>query len=227
LEPAKQNDLHQEVADRLRQAILERRFQPGERLRETELATMLEVSRGPVREALAQLEHEGLIITQRNRGATVARLSEQDEGEVKSLRLALERLAVQLAVRCASPSDLAALEAEIERLKSACRGRTTVHDIADFEVRFHDLLYRMSGHKRLYRAWSALRAQAHILHLSRNVDKPGIRHVIVARHTALLDAIRSRDEAAALAIVEAHVFGFKEPPSEVVLAGTKQRRRTP
>src|SRR5512147_2302861 len=94
LEPAKSNGLFQEVADRLREAILQGRFRPGERLREAELATMLEVSRGPVREALTRLEHEGLVTTRRNRGATVSRLSKEDEEEVRSLRLTLERLAV-------------------------------------------------------------------------------------------------------------------------------------
>jgi DNA-binding GntR family transcriptional regulator len=213
LAPARQKDLFQEVADRLREAILERRFTPGERLRETELAGMLEVSRGPVREALALLEHEGLVITRRNHGAAVARLSREDEEEVKSLRLALERLAVQLVVRHASVEDLAALEGEIERLRAVFGKRTNVQDIAEFEIRFHDLLYQASRHRRLCQSWSALRSQAHILHLSRNVDQPGIRDVIIKRHTALLNALRSRDEQAALAIIEEHVFGFRDSSS--------------
>jgi DNA-binding GntR family transcriptional regulator len=213
LEPARQNDLYQEVAARLREAILQRRFKPGERLREAELAAMLEVSRGPIREALALLEHEGLVITQRNRGATVARLSREDEEEVKSLRLALERLAVQLVVQRASDEELAALEGEIERLKAAFGQRTTVQEIADFEIRFHDLLYRAGRHRRLYQSWSALRSQVHILLLSRIVDKPGIRDVVINRHTAVLDALRSRNEQAAVAIIEEHVFGIRNSPS--------------
>jgi DNA-binding GntR family transcriptional regulator len=213
LEPAKSNGLFQEVADRLREAILQGRFRPGERLRESELAAMLEVSRGPVREALARLEHEGLVITRRNRGATVARLSKEDEEEVRNLRLALERLAAQLAVRHATDEDLDALRDEIERVRTGFGQRTTVQEIADFEIRFHDALYRIARHKRLYKAWLDLRSQIYILLLSRNVDRPGIRDVVIDRHTALLNAIRSRDALAAIAAIEEHVFGFMSPPA--------------
>ena len=208
LAPARQNDLYQEVANRLREAILQGRFTPGERLREAELAAMLEVSRGPVREALAQLEHEGLVITQRNRGASVARLSPEDAEEVKTLRLALERLAVQLAVCRCDEKDLAEMQGEIEQLRSAMSPRTTVQEIAEFEIRFHDRLYQAARHKRLYQAWSALRAQVHVMLLSRNVDEPGIRDVVIHRHAALLDALRARDNALAVARIEDHIFGF-------------------
>jgi DNA-binding GntR family transcriptional regulator len=208
LAPARQNDLYQEVANRLREAILQGRFLPGERLREAELAAMLEVSRGPVREALAQLEHEGLVITQRNRGASVARLSQDDAEEVKSLRLALERLAVQMAIYRCDENDLVEMEREIAHLRSGMSPRTTVQEIAEFEVRFHDRLYRAARHKRLYQAWSALRAQVHIMLLSRNVDEPGIRDVVIHRHAALLDALRARDNALAIARIEDHIFGF-------------------
>lgn len=208
LAPARQNDLYQEVANRLREAILQSRFKPGERLREAELAALLEVSRGPIREALAQLEHEGLVITERNRGAKVARLSPDDAEEVKSLRLALERLAVQLAVSRCDEDDLAEMQREIEQLRNAMSSRTTVQEIAEFEIRFHDRLYRAARHKRLYQAWSALRAQVHVMLLSRNVDEPGIRDVVIHRHSALVDALRARDNALAIARIEDHIFGF-------------------
>jgi DNA-binding GntR family transcriptional regulator len=222
LAPARQKDLFQEVADRLREAILRGRFKPGERLRETELATMLEVSRGPIREALAQLEHEGLVITQRNHGATVARLSREDAEEVKSLRLALERLAVQLIVRSAGEEVLVALDQMVQNLKSADTHRITVREIAEFEIQFHDLLYRSTGHGRLYQAWSSLRSQVHTLLLSRNVDDPGIRDVVIHRHGLVMDALRSRDENVALAVIEAHVFGLEQPPyqTQEAAAGT-------
>jgi DNA-binding GntR family transcriptional regulator len=208
LEPARQSDLFEEVAARLREAILQGRFRPGERLREVELAEMLEVSRGPVREALALLESEGLVSTRRNRGASVARLSEEDEQEVRSLRLALERLATQLVVRHASDDDLAALARELDRLRATMAERIAAQEIAEFEIRFHDLLYRISGHKRLYRSWLALRSQVHVLLLSRNADRPRIREVVIDRHAALLIALRARDEQGAVAALEEHLSGY-------------------
>src|SRR3712207_4131206 len=110
LTPAMKRSLSEDVADRLRDAIFRGSYKPGEPLREEQLAAMLDVSRGPVREALVQLEREGLVIVRRHRGATVARLSRADLEEVYSLRLALERLAMQRAVHNATERDFATLE---------------------------------------------------------------------------------------------------------------------
>ena len=73
----------------MRDVILSGQFEPDERLGEQFLAETLGVSRGPIREALDQLEREGLVLIRRNRGAFVARLSREDLNEVYSLRLAL------------------------------------------------------------------------------------------------------------------------------------------
>src|SRR5215468_8309890 len=119
LTPAVKRSLADDVVDRLRDAIFHGSFKPGEPLREEQLAASLDVSRGPVREALVQLEREGLVIVRRHRGATVARLSRLDAEEVYSLRLALERLAVQRAVRSATEADFAALEEVMEAFRAA------------------------------------------------------------------------------------------------------------
>ena len=77
LSPPLNRSLADEIVIHLRKAILSGQFEPGERLGEQFLAESLEVSRGPIREALSQLEHEGLVIIRRNRGAFVARLSRE------------------------------------------------------------------------------------------------------------------------------------------------------
>src|SRR6478752_4464093 len=82
-----------DIATRLRAAIFAGHFGPGERLREEALAKAMGVSRGPIREAFTQLEREGLVVIQRNRGTFVARLKREDAEELYSLRLVLERLA--------------------------------------------------------------------------------------------------------------------------------------
>ena len=90
-----------DIATRLRAAILEGHFGPGEQLREEALARAMGVSRGPIREAFMQLEREGLILIRRNRGAFVAQLSREDLDEVYTLRVAIERTldAARLACR--------------------------------------------------------------------------------------------------------------------------------
>ena len=82
LGPARRRVLSDEVADSIRHAIVSGELPAGERLIEDELASQLGVSRGPVREALVRLGLEGLVVTERHRGATVAKLSPSEAAEI-------------------------------------------------------------------------------------------------------------------------------------------------
>lgn len=207
LTPAVKRSLADDVVDRLRDAIFHGSYKPGEPLREEQLAAMLDVSRGPVREALVQLEREGLVIVRRHRGATVARLSRTDLDEVYSLRLALERLAMQRAVHNASERDFVALEAVLADFDVALARGPSEKEIAELDVRFHDLIYQAARHQRLYDSWANLKSQIYIFLLSRNVANPDFREVTVKSHADLLESLRSRDEARATSEIEAHLRG--------------------
>lgn len=207
LTPAVKRSLADDVVERLRDAILHGSFKPGEPLREEQLAAMLDVSRGPVREALVQLEREGLVLVRRHRGATVARLSRADLEEVYSLRLALERLAVQRAARYATDEDFAALEAVMVAFDTVLTRGPSEKEVAELDVRFHDLIYRAARHQRLYDCWANLRSQIYILLLSRNVANPDFRDVTVKAHADLLEALRARDEALVTQRIEEHLRG--------------------
>jgi DNA-binding GntR family transcriptional regulator len=93
------------VVKRIREAILDEVFKPGDRLGEAELAEKFEVSRSPVREALPALEKEGTIIITPNKGAIVKPLSEEEVLDIAELRLALISLALKPAYRRLSPAD--------------------------------------------------------------------------------------------------------------------------
>lgn len=207
LTPPVKRSLADDVVDRLREAIFHGRFKPGESLREEQLATMLDVSRGPIREALVQLEREGLVIVRRHRGATVARLSRSDLEDVYSLRLALERLAMQRAAQFATEQDFAALEEVLKGFDIALSRGPSEKEIAELDVRFHDLIYKAARHQRLYDCWANLRSQIYILLLSRNVANQDFRDITLKSHTELLDALRSRDENRATAEIEEHLRG--------------------
>ena len=210
LTPPLKRSLADDVVDRLRNAILNGTFKPGQPLREEQLAASLDVSRGPVREALVQLEREGLVIVRRHRGATVARLSRPDAEEVYSLRLALERLAMKQAVQHATDEDFAAMDGVLDAFRAAFASGPTEAVIAELDVRFHDLIYRAAHHQRLYDCWANLRAQIYIFLLSRNVANPDFRVVTVQSHQELLDILRARDEARALQAIEDHLLGAYE-----------------
>lgn len=210
LTPAVKRSLADDVVDRLRDAIFHGNFKPGEALREEQIAAMLDVSRGPVREALVQLEREGLVIVRRHRGATVARLSRSDIEDVYSLRLALERLAVQRATRYASDEDFQAMEAVLVAFDQALSRGSSEKQVAELDVRFHDLIYQAARHQRLYDCWATLKSQIYIFLLSRNVADPDFREITVKAHADLLAAIRTRNEARATVEIEDHLRGAYE-----------------
>lgn len=199
--------LSDEVVVRLRDAIVNGKIAPGDRLREEILATSMGVSRGPVREAIQKLEREGLVIVHPNRGATVARLSREDLDEVYSLRRSLERLAVREAVKKASQEHLDEMSGIVDEMIASSAETITGPLAADLDTRFHQTLVESTGHTRLIRCWLDLRPQIHLFLLSRTVANPDFRDYLVKSHSDILAAIKDRDEARALTMIDDHLKG--------------------
>jgi DNA-binding GntR family transcriptional regulator len=201
-----------DIATRLRAAIFAGHFGPGERLREEALAKAMGVSRGPIREALSQLEREGLIVIKRNRGAFVARLSREDLDEVYTLRVAIERLAVQRACEVAEPAEIAELDGIVGQMAEALSSGCTEQEAAELDLQFHDVIYQAAHHRRLYECWTNLRPQIHIVLLSRHVAHPDFRLLSVAvdSHQEIVDLIRAKDAEAAGRVIEDHLLGSYE-----------------
>lgn len=199
--PARRRGLADEAADRIREAILTGAYAPGAQLRELELSEALDVSRGPVREALLRLESEGLVRSGWHRGATVTELSEQDVAEIDTLRAALEELAVGRVVADASDGELTAIAAAAERME---RARDEVEAVR-CDIEFHDAVYAAAGHARLEAAWRTIRSQVHLFLLDRvRASAEGYLAHVPAEHRELVDALRSRDADAAVELFAAH-----------------------
>lgn len=199
-----------DIAERLRSAILNGYFGPGERLPEEQLAKTMGVSRGPVREALAKLEREGLIVIRRNRGAFVAQLSREDLDEVYTLRVAIERLAVERCVANASDADLEELQGVVNRIAELITRGITEQEAAELDLEFHDIIYRSGKHRRLYDTWATLRPQIHVLLLNRNVAHEDFRDLVISSHQEIVDAIRTRDLERTVQITMEHLLGSYE-----------------
>jgi DNA-binding GntR family transcriptional regulator len=193
--PARRRGLADEAADRIREAIFDGVYPPGAPLREVELAAALDVSRGPVREALLRLEREGLVRTAWHRGATVTELSPDDVAEIYSLRAALEQLAVERVVAGAPDDEIDAIAVAAERMAHATSEIELVHR----DIEFHDTVYAAAHHRRLEEAWQAIRSQVHLSLLTRlGVSREGYLADIPAEHLELVAALRARDHDAAL-----------------------------
>lgn len=206
LPPVANASLSETVVETLRQTIAEGGFAPGEHLREAELAEALQVSRGPIREALTQLEREGLVVLRRHRGAQVVELSPSDVEEIYTLRLALERLAARRAASLAGPDHFAALDRVLDQM-ARLRDDYEPKEAASLDVAFHDIVYEAAQHQRLRRSWQLIRSQVYVFLYSRSLARHDFSEIAFAEHTQIRQVLASGDTDDAVRVVEEHLDG--------------------
>lgn len=192
------------VARKLRDAILNGELRPGEHLVEADLARRLEVSRGPVREAIRMLADQGLVDKLPRRGTRVSGFSEPDAEEIYSLRELLEVFAVdRILRRGAVDGVIEELETVTDRMRAAAKDGN-LPEFMDRDHEFHTKLIRHSGHQRLRMLWEVLSPQVRRLMVF-NERLFGDLHTSAEIHTPILRALRKRDPGAAAAAVRTHV----------------------
>ena len=173
---------------------------PGARLRETELADRLGISRTPVREAIRQLEADGLVTHLPRQGATIRSLDHAEVVELYEMRAVLEGTAARLAARAASDielAELAALNAELAATPAGPQAR-------EVNRQFHRSLLDAARNRFLLKSMSALQKTLLILGPTTLAD-PDRALNAVAEHAAVLAALDARDGAGAEAAMRAHV----------------------
>ncbi|MDO4615997.1 MAG: GntR family transcriptional regulator [Lachnospiraceae bacterium] len=200
----------------LRRAIMQGYLKPGERLMEIKLANRMGVSRTPIREAIRMLELEGLVVMIPRKGAQVAKITERDLREVLEVRMGLEQLAVQFATERITEEQLAALcDASREFEKTVKSGDLT--EIAEADVRFHDLLYAATGNGRLVQLLNNLREQMYRYRIE-YLKSQEIRESLVQEHDSLCEKLKDRDLDGARTIMKSHI----QRQEESILQGLLQ-----
>jgi DNA-binding GntR family transcriptional regulator len=191
--PIEPRSMSQEIVDSLRQAIVSGQVEFGQHLTEASLSEQMKVSRIPIREALRQLEQEGILARYNNRGCFVITFSDQDVREVFSLRATLEGMSIQWAAPHLSGDDLQELRELIERQQGAVAARDYAL-LARLDMHFHEFLCLKAGHSRLLKDWYALHAQTQMLLNRRFARLPDYTpETVVEDHRCILKAIESGD----------------------------------
>ena len=144
--------IRQTVGEAVRRALLEGRFRPGEALSEVALAAEMNVSRGPVREALLVLAQEGLVSHSQNYGFSVLNFTEQDRHEIQQVRLPLEILALDMARRRIAELDLQQLTQLKDRILTEYRTDNVI-ECTQADLRFHTLIWERSGTHAWWRVY--------------------------------------------------------------------------
>ena len=185
---------------RLREDIRSGALAPGARLRETDLAERLGISRTPVREAIRQLEADGLVVHLPRQGATIRSLDHAEVVELYEMRIVLEGTAARLAARAASDIELAELAALNTELAQAPAGPQA----RELNRVFHRTLIEAARNRFLIKAMSALQKTLLILGPT-TLSDPGRAQTAVGEHAAVLAALQARDGLAAEIAMRAHV----------------------
>lgn len=203
LEPVNRETTVGAIATQIRSRIMDGTFPAESQLNEARLATRLNVSRGPVREALQRLVQEGLLENRRNRGVFVISLGEEDIADVYLARGTIERAAALIIMRRADTQTCERLDNLVERMSLAAKGDDWA-SCADLDLQFHETMVRSTDSKRLQRMYNTLLAETRMCLAVLETAYPLCKD-LVEEHRALVDAIRKRDEPKVLQAVNTHL----------------------
>jgi DNA-binding GntR family transcriptional regulator len=197
--------LREQALSALRRAITTGQLQPGTHLVETELSEALHISRGTLREAMRQLQQEGLISAGARGRLSVRHLDNKEIADIFHVRSALESLA---AGQLASRDDRSAAVAELRRaVADMDDGSASNLDArVEADLGFHRMMCRLSGNETLLHSWSSLEGSIRMSIMYAGVDR-ALKNMDARRHLDIVDAIESGDAVKAAAAVHSHMAG--------------------
>ncbi len=195
--------LREMVFESLREAIIQGRLKPGERLMEIQLADEMGVSRTPIREAIRKLELEGFVVMVPRKGAYVAGISVKDIVDVFEVRAALEALAAGLAAERITPDELEELERSLVVI-SEVSSKEDIDAIVETDTSFHELIYRASRNERLFQIVIHLKEQIQRFRTT-SLSQPGRSKDALEEHRKMVEAISDRNIELAQALAREHI----------------------
>lgn len=217
LDPIAQTPLRVQVAERLRTAIVTGRLRPGDPLTETALAEQLNVSRAPIREAIQDLENDGLVETVAYRGKRVKPLTVREVSEICEMRQHFEIIAVRRILERGTPVDA---------LWEPCRAMADAAEAGDRDAliaadeAFHRTLIRLSDHQLLAHLWAGLYLRIHQIMSLRNDQDVNLVD-IAGTHPPIVSALEARDLDQVVRLVSEHFDALANfDPASIVEPGS-------
>lgn len=206
----------------IKRMILENELEPGQRLKQQEIAEMLAVSRTPVQSAFSRLERELLLVSKPNCGVMVRRVTLEDYMQLTLIRLRLEPLGAHQAARNATEGDIAELETILDEFSQATSlGDTERQKSADYE--FHMGIHRMSGNPFLLQILTSM----NIVSFSNIRGLFTDPRISLEAHLAIYHAIRAHDPAGAEQAMLGHLEATRHRLLERMKARAGEIRTAP
>jgi len=197
------NSLSGKIFAQLQNDIINGKYKPGDSLIETKLAKEMGVSRTPVREAIVQLELEGLVQSMPNRGVVVTGVSEQDIEDIYTIRMLIEGLAARWAAEKITDEELEELKEAIE-FEEFYTARNNTSHLLKLDSKFHEIIFKASKSKPLMHTLSNFHLY---VQRARNIslESSGRAKEALAEHRAILQAIMERDAEKAERLTTEHI----------------------
>lgn len=211
LTPVTPKTLRSQIETQLREQIIGGQFEPGRRLTETKLSHELNVSRGPLREAIQQLTEEGLLVKETYKGLSVRSINQKELIELYSMRTNLEQFAFREGWHKRTVSAQEELKKRYERLRKKQRGDSPAAVIHQ-EIAFHSWIYEISDHSLLQASWKRLSPLLQI-YLAMHQKQFGPQCAFMASTQEYLKLACGEDLEAMLQHIEVHL---REGLSEIL-----------
>lgn len=190
----------------LKNRILQGEYHPGQQIKEQEIASLLGISRPPVREAMKLLEGEGLITRKPNRGAFVTTIDEKDVWEIYTLKSELYEFATRLAFEKITDDEIRALGKVVKEMDlCAMVAPPDVIRYQELNLKFHNMIIQISGHQRLGRIVQILHNQVMRFSCISLTNEPHLKDSL-AYHRKILAAFENRDRDSAVALTREHIL---------------------
>jgi DNA-binding GntR family transcriptional regulator len=191
------------IFDKIREDILNGRYSSGDKLVEIKLADELGVSRTPVREALKQLELDGLVDNIPNRGVVVKGITREDIDDILTIRLCIEGLVGQWAATRITDEEVKELD-EIYDLMEFYTVKEDVDKLFELNTKFHETLYKATKSRYLE---GVLKDFQLFIKSARNnsLKSAGRPNLALDEHKAILDAMKKHDEIEARRALINHI----------------------
>ena len=188
----------------LRQQILDGKYLPGDSLIETRLAEELGVSRTPIREAIRQLELEGLVDSIPNKGVIVRGISEKDIEDIYTIRKVLEGLAAKWAVEKIDDEELNNLKDKFELMEFYTK-KGDIEQVAKLNTMFHEVIFNATKSSVLKHILTDFQYYVQWARYA-SLKVPGRAQEALEEHKMILDAFMSRDNENAEKLVTGHII---------------------
>jgi DNA-binding GntR family transcriptional regulator len=201
--------LREEVAMILRKRILDGTIPPGEKIREVEVAKEFNISRGPVREALRQIEQEGFVHYEPNKGCKVVTMSLDNMNEMYLIRSTLEKLAVRIYDGNFRESTLEKMQEQVDLIGKAAEERKLSAIVACDEA-FHQLIVAEAASRRLLRTWKNFEGENAAIYYTMNRYGLMPMDYLKRNHQWIVDVCRERDCEKICKCVERHYMVVPE-----------------